>query len=370
MCMYASAEGFASDFHLVHLGRFALGGAGLVIAEATAITAQGRISHHDLGIWDDAHVPGLRKITDFIRTQGSVPGIQLAHAGRRASVREPWREGAPLTSEDADAGSAPWSTVAPSPLPAGPDWPVPVELDDAGIIRSIREWGEAARRAVDAGFDVVELHGAHGYLLHSFLSPISNQRTDRWGGDAERRMRYPLEVIAAVREAIGDRALLYRISAVDGAVDGLDIAQTALIARRLRDAGVDLIDVSSGGITTDRSLDLRVRRGFAFHADFSRAMRDAGAAPVATVGLVIDPAQASALVSGGDADLILLGREMLDDPNWAQHARRALGVDEFTTWDIRHGSAIVPRLRTLERLRADGEHPFDRFSDRSASTPS
>lgn len=363
MCMYASQDGFVTDFHLVHVGRFALGGAGLVIMEATAIEPRGRISAHDAGIWSNEHVPHLERIASFLAAHGAVPGIQLAHAGRRASVREPWAGGVPLTAEDAAKGTPPWQTVAPSALPAGPDWPVPHELGLDEIEWSIEHWRDAAMRAVAAGFRLIELHGAHGYLLHSFLSPVSNRRDDAFGGDAGRRMRYPLEVVRAIRAAIpADVALAFRVSAVDGQESGLTIDDTAAFAGRLAEAGVDLIDTSSGGITTDHSIDTRVRRGFAFHADFSRRLREVVDIPVATVGFVLDPAQARLLVERGDADLVLLGREMLDDPNWAVHARRSLDADEFAHWNIRYGSALQPRAKALARLAESGETPLSRFA--------
>lgn len=362
MCMYAATDGFATDFHLAHLGRFALGGAGLVFVEATAVTPSGRISHHDLGLWSDDHVPGLRRIAEFITDSGSVPGIQLGHAGRRASVREPWRAGAPLDTTDAAEGLGPWQCEAPSALPAGPDWPVPTEMSLADISRSLDEWASAARRAVSAGFRVIEVHGAHGYLAHEFLSPLSNHRTDSYGGSSENRMRYPLELVAAIRSAVPDDvAIAYRLSAVDGPADGLGITDTVRFAAALERAGVDLIDTSSGGITTDRSIDTRVRRGFSFHADFSRAIRSGVSIPVATVGLVIDPDQAELLLEQGDADLVLLGREMLDDPNWPHHARQALGEASHDHWPVRFGSALGPRQRSIERLLESGETPLSRF---------
>jgi len=361
MCMNASTEGHATDFHLVHLGRFALGGAGLVIAEATAIEPRGRISHGDLGIWDDAHLPGLRRIASFLAEHGAIPGIQLAHAGRRASVREPWLAGAPLDESDAAAGRPPWPVVGPSALPAGPGWPTPTALDAAGITAVIASWRRAARRALDAGFRFIELHGAHGYLLHSFLSPVSNHRDDRYGGSPDGRMRYPLEVVAAVRDEIGpDVPLAYRISAVDGVAEGLGLDDAVLFATRLADAGVDLVDVSSGGITTDRSMDGRIRRSFSFHADFSRRIRSEAGIPVATVGLIVDPHQALGLVEQGDADLILLGREMLHDPSWPSHARLALGDASFADSDIRFGSALAPRAARIAALLEQGETPTQR----------
>jgi len=363
MCMYASTDGLISDFHVAHLGRFALGGAGLVIAEATAVHPQGRISPFDTGLWSDEQVPGWRRITALVSASGSVPGVQLGHAGRRAAVREPWRAGAPLDAEDAAAGFGPWPLVAPSALSAGPGHAVPAALTAEQIARSVQDWHDAAARAVAAGFRFVELHGAHGYLLHSFLSPVSNRRSDHYGGSAENRLRYPLEVVAAVRDAIGDGIpLSFRVSAVDGAEGGAGIDETVEVARRLAGAGVDLIDTSSGGITTDRAVDTRVRRGFAFHADFSHRIRAEAGVPTATVGLVVDPEQASRLLAQGDADLVLLGRQALDDPNWPHHARSALGDDTHASWDVRFGSALGPRARTLARLAAAGETPLTRFA--------
>ncbi|MCR2813302.1 NADH:flavin oxidoreductase/NADH oxidase [Microbacterium sp. zg.Y1090] len=363
MCMYSSRDGFATDFHLVHLGRFALGGAGLVIMEATAVSPRGRISPRDAGIWKDAHMPRLAQVARFLTDSGAVAGIQLAHAGRRAAVREPWRAGAPLDEQDAAAGFPPWQTEAPSTLAPGAGWPEPNAMNDTDIRRSIREWRDAARRAVAAGFRFIELHGAHGYLLHSFLSPLSNRRTDEWGGSAAARQRYPLAVVDAVREAIGpDNALSYRVSAVDGIDGGLGIEDTIEFARALAAHGVDIVDTSSGGISTDRTADTRVRRGFAFHADFSRAVRHGAGVAAATVGFVVDPRQAELLVDSGDADLVLLGREMLDDPNWAHHARRTVAPGhEAAHWDIRFGSALTPRQGTLARLAASGETPLTRF---------
>lgn len=364
MCMYAAEDGVPNDFHLVHLGRFALGGAGLVIAEATAIDPVGRISPWDTGLWSDEQMDAWGRVTGVLVANGSVPGIQLSHAGRRASVREPWRAGAPLDESDAEAGFGPWPVVGPSPVAAGPGFPVPHQLSISEIRRSITQWAEAARRAVEAGFQYLELHGAHGYLLHSFLSPISNKRHDAYGGDPERRMRYPLDVVRAIRETIGPTVpLAYRVSSVDGIEGGLTLDDTVEFARALSAAGVDVIDTSSGGISTDRSSDTRVRRGFAFHADFSRRIREETGMLTSTVGFIVDPVQASRLVSGGYSDLVLLGREMLDDPNWTHRARVTLGDDSYESWDVRFGSALGPRARTLARLAEAGETPLSRFTN-------
>lgn len=360
MCTYAATAGFVSDYHLVHLGRFALGGAGLVIVECTAVVPEGRISHHDVGLWGDEHVAGLARIASFLAARGAVPGIQLSHAGRRASVTEPWFGGLPLPDERSPG--EPWTVVAPSPIAAGPGWPTPTELDEDSIGELVERWAQAAARAVAAGFRVIELHGAHGYLLHSFLSPLANARTDRFGGSARARMRFPLEVIAAVRAAIPDDvALFYRVSSVDGVEGGLSVADVAEFARQAVAAGVDVIDTSSGGIITDRSVETRIRRGFAFHADFSREFKRE-IPVVATVGLIVDPEQAKGLIAAGDADIVLLGREMLEDPNWTLHARRALAADEFAHWHVEAGSAIEARRRTLENLARAGETPLDRFA--------
>ncbi|MDF1478506.1 NADH:flavin oxidoreductase/NADH oxidase [Leifsonia sp. H3M29-4] len=363
MCMYAAADGIASDYHLVHLGRFALGGAGLVVVEATGITAQGRISHHDLGLWNDEQADALARVATFLKAHGSIPGIQLAHAGRKASTTPPWERGRPLVDADAASGLGPWPVIGPSAVSAGPGWPVPHELDERGIAESIRAWGDAARRARAVGFEVIDLHGAHGYLLHSFLSPISNTRGDRYGGDLEGRMRYPLEVVRAVRAAIGDEvALFYRMSVTDGVEGGITLDDSILFARALGDAGVDLIDVSSGGIVTDRAIDTRVRRGFAFHAPFSGPLRAATGLPVATVGLVVDALQAQAIIDHGDADLVALGREMLHDPNWAHHARASLDLEDWERWHREAAWALAARHASMARLRESGESPMTRYS--------
>ncbi|NHF62169.1 NADH:flavin oxidoreductase/NADH oxidase [Microcella pacifica] len=361
MCMYSSTDGAVTDFHLVHLGRFALGGAGLVVMEATAVTPAGRISPRDAGLWSDDHLPGLRRIAGVLTEQGSVPGIQLGHAGRRAAVTEPWHGGQPLVWSETEPGREPWALQAPSAAPAGPEWPTPRALSESELTASLDLWAAAARRASEAGFRFLELHGAHGYLLHSFLSPLSNHRSDAYGGTPEARMRYPLEVVRAVRASLpAETALSYRVSTVDGIDGGLTLDDTVVFAERLAEAGVDIIDTSSGGITTDRSVDTRVRRGFAFHADFSRAVRERVGIPTATVGLIVDPQQADALIDHGDADLVLLGRTALDDPNWPNRARHVLGAVDPTA-DPRFESYLTPWRAGIERLLARGESPLSRF---------
>lgn len=363
MCMYASEDGFATDFHIAHLGRFAMGGAGLVIAEATAIAPEGRISATDLGIWKDEHVPGLARVASLVRAQGAVPGIQLGHAGRRAAVREPWLAGAPLDETDAAKGTPPWRVVGPTALSVGPGHQVPHELTAGEISGVVDAFARGARRAVEAGFEFIDLHGAHGYLLHSFLSPLSNTRDDEWGGDTERRMRLPLEVVRAVRAEIGDLALGYRISAVDGYPGGLELPDVTQFAARALEAGVDIIDVSSGGISTDRSTDTRVRRTYGFHADFSYEVRAATGGLTATVGLIVDPEQAALMIEHGHADVVLLGREMLDNPSWPLHAQVALGADVPLRGDIRINWPLAPRRELFAKLAAEGDSPVRRFKD-------
>lgn len=361
MCMYASPEGLATDYHLVHLGRFALGGAGLVMAEATAIEPAGRISHQDLGLWHDQQAEALAPIARFIADRGAVPGIQLAHAGRKASAQPAYVGGGPLTVDD--PSGPPWPTLAPSAISPGPGWQIPAAMTTDQIAWSVQAWADAARRATQAGFRVIELHGAHGYLLHSFVSPIANERTDRYGGSFENRIRYPLEVVRAVRAAMGDdHALLYRVSVTDGVPGGIEPEETARLAMALGEAGVDMIDTSSGGIVTDRAVDTRVRRGYAFHAPYSGPLRAATGMPVATVGLIVDPRQAEALLAHGDADVVVLGRELLDDPNWTHRARRALDAEDWTHWHREAAVHLRARAGTLARLEQEGETPLSRYS--------
>ncbi|MFS3129469.1 NADH:flavin oxidoreductase/NADH oxidase [Nocardioides sp. Bht2] len=362
MCMYTATDGVANDYHLVHLGRFALGGAGVVMVEATGVAPEGRISHGDLGLWNDEQGAALARIAQFLAEYGAVPGIQLAHAGRKASCHAAWKGGGPLTAADAESGEAPWPVVGPSPIPAGPGWPEPQEMSTDEIAASVQSWADAARRAVNAGFRVIDLHGGHGYLLHAFQSPISNQRTDGYGGNAEGRMRYPLEVVRAVRAAIGDDvALFYRVSATDGIEGGLTVEDSVEFARELGRAGVDLIDVSSGGVSQDRSIDTRVRRGYAFHADLSRAIREGSDLPVATVGMIVDPHQAEAVLTSGDADLVALGREMLENSQWPLHARRTLTGD-YEGWHQQVGWALDLRAKGQARLAEQGETPLTRYT--------
>lgn len=319
MCQYSSPDGLPTDWHLVHLGSRAVGGAGLVMTEAVAVSPEGRISPDDCGIWSDAHADAFRPIARFIAGQGVVAGIQLAHAGRKASSESPWRGGRQLG--DGERG---WRPVAPSPLPFNPGEVEPLELDAAGLDRIEQSFRDATRRALAAGFQAVEVHMAHGYLLHQFLSPLTNHRSDDYGGSLENRLRFPLRIVRAVRaEWPAELPLLVRISTTDWAEGGWDLGQSVLLARRLKISGVDLIDCSSGFAVPDEPIPF----GPGFQVPFSAAIRTATGMATGTVGLITDPAQAEQIIATGQADVVSLGRQLLRDPYWPLHAARALKVD-------------------------------------------
>jgi len=318
MCEYSSHDGFANDWHLVHLGSFAVGGAGLVIAEATAVQANGRISPQDLGIWQDAHLDALARITHFVHAQGSAAGIQLAHAGRKASCHRPWEGHGRLTPDEGG-----WlDVVAPSAIPFSESYPQPQALTSDGIAAIVAAFGDAAARAWNAGFRVIEVHGAHGYLLHEFLSPMSNVREDAYGGTFENRCRLTLEVARSIRARWPERAPLFmRLSATDWVDGGWDIEECVDLAKRLASEGVDLIDCSSGGNASHQRIPVAPGYQVPFA---SRVRRDAGILTGA-VGMITVATQADRIVAAGDADAVLLAREMLRDPRWPQHAAQALG---------------------------------------------
>ncbi|PSK67388.1 NADPH dehydrogenase [Micromonospora sp. MH33] len=318
MCQYsAGPDGLPTDWHRVHLGSRAVGGAGLIITEATAVVPEGRISPQDTGLWSDAHVGAWRPITAFIAAQGSVPAVQLAHAGFKASTYRPWaghRGGEP----DAEGG---WTPVGPGAEPFLPDYRTPAALDEAGIAGVVEAFAAAARRALDAGFAAVEIHAAHGYLLHEFLSPLTNHRTDGYGGDRAGRMRLTLEVARAVRATVGEGVpVLTRISATDWVDGGWTVEDSVVLAGELAAAGVDLVDASSGGASAAASIPI----GPGYQVPLAaRIRRDAGVLTGA-VGLIVEPEQAEQIVAGGEADLVLLGRELLRDPYWPHRAAAKL----------------------------------------------
>jgi 2,4-dienoyl-CoA reductase-like NADH-dependent reductase (Old Yellow Enzyme family) len=318
MCQYSSAGGFANDWHLVHLGSRALGGAALVMTEATAVLPEGRISPEDLGLWKDEHVEMLGRIFRFIESQGAVPGMQLAHAGRKASTAAPWKTGEHVVQEK-DGGWRP--TFAPSPLPFSPGDIVPTELDRAGIARIVRAFADASRRALEAGAKVIEIHAAHGYLLHSFLSPLSNQRTDEYGGSFDNRTRALREVVTALRAVWPERfPLLVRLSVTDWVEGGWDIEQSVMLASQLQDLGVDLIDCSSGGAVP--GVNIPVRPGY--QVPFAEHIRQKTGIHTAAVGMITTPGQADQIIRSGQADMVFFARELLRDPYWPIRAAIAL----------------------------------------------
>jgi 2,4-dienoyl-CoA reductase-like NADH-dependent reductase (Old Yellow Enzyme family) len=326
MCQYSAREGVPGEWHLVHLGSRAVGGAGLVMAEASAVSPEGRISAGDTGIWNDAQVEAWAKIAAFVAEQGAVPGIQLAHAGRKASTDAPWRGGGPVAE-----GAGGWRPVAPSAVPFGPGYPVPRELTDEEIEKVVGAFRDAARRAEQAGFQLVEIHMAHGYLLHQFLSPLTNRRKDAYGGSLENRMRLPIAVARAVRDAFPvERPVFARISATDWVEGGWDLEQSVALARALGESGVDLVDCSSGGTLPDAKVPL----GPGYQVPFAATIRERTGIATGAVGLITDPAQAEAIVSEGKADLVFFARQMLRDPYFPLRAARALGVD--VGWPVQY----------------------------------
>jgi len=317
MCQYSSNDGFANDWHLVHLGTRAVARAGLVFTEATAVAPDGRITSADLGIWKDAHINFLSRIVQFIRSQGSIAGMQLAHAGRKASTEIPWKGGAPVSS---DQGG--WSPIhAPSPIPFAPAYQVPQELSIPEIQRVVLAFKQASERALAAGFQIVEIHAAHGYLLHEFLSPLSNKRTDQYGGSFENRTRVVCEVAAAIRE-VWPKALplAIRISCTDWVEGGWDIDQSVDLARKLQPLGVDLVDCSSGGLVADAVIPV----GPGYQTQFAERIRREAGVVTGTVGLITSPQQADTIIRTGQADAVLLAREFLRHPYWPLHAARAV----------------------------------------------
>jgi 2,4-dienoyl-CoA reductase-like NADH-dependent reductase (Old Yellow Enzyme family) len=354
MCQYSAREGHVTDWHLVHLGKFAQGGAGVVFVEATAVESRGRITHGDTGIWDDAQIPGLKKISSFLKSQGAVPAIQLAHAGRKASMARPWYGNGPLTQADLERGETAWGIVAPSENPLGTDWlrPQPLEKQDLEALKTA--YREAARRAHAAGFEIVELHAAHGYLLHTFLSHLSNRRRDEYGGSLENRMRYPLEVTRVVREAWpADKPLFVRVSSIDDVEGGWSIEDTIAFSRELKAAGVDVVDCSSGGIlgSATAATQMLLKRVPGFQIPFAERVKKETGVRTMAVGLILTPLQAEEALQHGRADLIAVGREALYDPNWPLHAAQALGADpEFARWPVQYGWWLTRRDSLLKKL--------------------
>ena len=325
MCQYSAAPegpdmGAPNDWHFAHYAARATGGTGLIVVEATAVSAEGRISPYDLGIWNDTQTEAFRRITGFLKGQGTVPAVQLAHAGRKASTDRPWTGGAPVGPE-----AHGWQPLGPSPLPFDANHPVPAELTVEGIREIVGQFADAARRALAAGFEIVEVHGAHGYLIGEFLSPHSNRRTDAYGGSYENRTRLALEVVDAVRAVWpDDKPLFFRISATDWLEEnGWTADDTVRFAAELTAHGVDLLDVSSGG----NASGVRIPVGPGYQVPFAARVKNETSMPVAAVGLITEVEQAEKILANGEADAVLLGRELLRNPSWARHAARELGSE-------------------------------------------
>jgi 2,4-dienoyl-CoA reductase-like NADH-dependent reductase (Old Yellow Enzyme family) len=328
MCQYSSREGMPNDWHMVHLGSRATGGAGLVVVEATGVSPEGRISPGDSGLWSEEHARAFAPIVSFIKSQGARAGIQLAHAGRKASTDVPWRGGGPLSESEGG-----WQTLAPSAVPFG-DWPAPKALTRGDIEAVVEQFVYSTRLSLAAGFEVVELHMAHGYLMHEFLSPLSNRREDEFGGTLENRARFPLRVAEAVRGVWPDSLPLFaRISATDWVEGGWNLEQSVELSRWLKERGVDLIDCSSGGLVPGA----RIPVAPGYQVPFAATIRKEAAIATGAVGLITEPEQAEQIISTGQADAIFLARAMLRDPYWPLHAAKRLGVE--VPWPIQYGRA-------------------------------
>lgn len=332
MCQYSAIDGFANDWHLVHLGSRASGGAGLIIQEATAVSPEARISPSDLGIWKDEHIEKLKQINEFIVSQHVVPGIQLAHAGRKASVSSPW-----MGNKKLDFVHGGWQTVAPSAIPYHDDEPfLPEALDKEGIKKVIDDFRSATKRAVEAGYQVMEIHGAHGYLLHQFLSPLTNKRADEYGGIFENRIRFTLEILEAVQsEWPSDLPLWVRISATDWAEGGWNPEESVKLSAILKEKGVDLIDVSSGGLVSHQQIELKP----GYQVPFAEKIKKETAILTGAVGLITEAKQAEEILNNGEADVVLFARESLRDPNLPLHFAKELGEDIL--WPKQYARAKV-----------------------------
>lgn len=350
MCTYSAEDGMASNWHMVHLGQFALGGAAAVFTEAAAVEERGRITHGDLGIWSTDHAEALKPVTSFIRSHGAVPAIQIAHAGRKASMQRPWHGNGPMDDVDRARGENPWDIVAPSPKPVKEGWLMPAELSRDEITAIQDRYAAAAGFAHQAGFEVLEMHSAHGYLAHSFLSPVSNKRNDEYGGDLAGRMRFTLETAEKIRAVWpDDKPMFVRISSVDadGSDEGWQLDDSVALSSELKARGVDVVDCSSGGISGLATAAIG-RQSQAFRAPYSSRIRAETGVQTMVVGLVLDAHVAAEMIESEAADLVAVGREMLYDPYWPLHCARALGVDpEFDDWPEQYGWWLVRREALL-----------------------
>ncbi len=356
MCTYSAEGGLASDWHLVHLGKFALGGAGAVMTEAAAVQERGKITHGDLGIWSGAHATALKPAIEFIQAHGARAGVQLAHAGRKASMQRPWFGNGPVGDADAERGDLPWRVVGPSAEALDDGWLTPAEMSEGDIFQLIKDFATAARRCDDIGCDFIELHCAHGYLLQTFLSPLSNRRTDSWGGDLARRMAAPLAVAKSVRSAWPKKKPLFvRISSVDGVEGGWTLDESVAFAAELKKIGVDIVDCSSMGNTSQGATAAPGKRGAGFQTPYSARLRAEAGIPTMAVGLILTGEVAEQALQEGRADLIAVGREALKDPFWAHHAAEELGREAFDDWPEQYGWWLDKRRGAVKGMANDPE---------------
>jgi 2,4-dienoyl-CoA reductase-like NADH-dependent reductase (Old Yellow Enzyme family) len=351
LCQYSAQDGVANDWHLVHCGSYARGGAGIIFVEASGVEERGRITHGCLGIWRDEQGDAMKPLVNIMKRHGAVPGIQIAHAGRKAATQRPWDGLGALNDEDIARGEVPWEVVGPSPIPADEGWLVPRQLAKDEISDIVKAFGQGAARAHAAGFEALEIHGAHGYLIQSFLSPLSNKRHDGYGGDLAGRMRLALEVTREVRRQWPeDKPLFFRISSVDGSEDGWQLADSIALAKELKTLGVDCIDCSSGGNAASATVNL-IPRGLGFQVPYAAAVKAEAAIMSMAVGLILDGVQAEAILQAGDADLIAVGREIMYNPFWAVQAAQDLGIDpNFEMWPAQYGWWLEKRERTFKRM--------------------
>jgi 2,4-dienoyl-CoA reductase-like NADH-dependent reductase (Old Yellow Enzyme family) len=357
MCLYSATNGSANDWHFVHYGKLATGGAGLVLLEATAVEPDGRVTHGCTGLWCDEQIEPLRRIASFIRSEGATPGIQLAHAGRKGSSQRPWQGGEALGPEEAARDEGPWRMVAPSALPANAKRAVPDALEQDEMRQIVGAWADATRRALACGFEVVEIHGAHGYLIHTFLSGVSNRRSDNYGGTLENRMRFPLEIARAVRgEWPAHLPAFFRLSAIDGLPDSWTIEDTLAFSTELRTIGFDVIDCSSGGIDAERSRSMAtaLTRRPGFQVPFAEQVRTELGIMTAAVGLIVHPRHAESILQRKQADLVCLGRELLYNPQWPLQAALELeGEQAYDLWPPQYEWSLRKRAQWAATYRDD-----------------
>lgn len=334
MDQYSAVDGVPNTYHLVHYGKFAMGGAGAVCVEATGVSEAGRITNGCPGLYTQAQVDAFRPLTDFIRQQRSVPAVQIGHGGRKASTTRPWEGGGPVGAAEVAKGDRVWTPYGPSDLPLSDGWLTPKMMDDADLARTRQDFADAAKRAIEAGFEIVEIHMAHGYLLQTFLSPLSNTRNDGYGGDIQGRMRFPLEVTEAVRAALpDDKPLFVRISSVDGIDGGWEMEDSVTLAHELKARGVDVIDCSSGGNSPKGATNANLKRGPGYQVPFAEHIKKEVGIQTMAVGLIREPDFAEQVLQEGRADLVAIGRQALVDPFWALHAAQHFDIDpDFEKW--------------------------------------